>query len=35
MGQQQCVVCGKWFEESEMVGEYCEQCYLEAAEEEE
>jgi hypothetical protein len=33
MGKCQCIICSQWFDESEMVGEYCQNCYLEAADE--
>ena len=33
--KQQCIICEKWFDESEMVGEYCTDCYIAASEDEE
>jgi len=30
MSKCQCVICGKWFDESEMIDEYCLDCYVEA-----
>jgi NMD protein affecting ribosome stability and mRNA decay len=32
MAKQRCVICGKMCEESEMIDEYCKQCYYEIAE---
>ena len=33
--KSQCIICMEWFDESEMVGEYCQDCYIVAVEDEE
>jgi hypothetical protein len=30
----QCIICGECFDEDVMIGEYCPDCYMTAAEEE-
>ena len=33
MSKEQCIICGEWIDESEMIGEYCPDCYVEAPDE--
>ena len=33
--KHQCIICGERFDESEMIGEYCPDCYIEASEDDE